>query len=206
MNCDRAREALPLDIYGDLNEQERIELQAHREICQACRTEWSRLRATRQALETALDPEAAVDVASIHRQAESLRTRSLRRWKRAALAASAVAAGLILFLLVRPEVRIGGGQLVVRWSDPPAPERREPTVVLVPAPPTDARLEDRVQILSELVQGLRAEMETADRSRSEQIDLLLARLDLMRLQALAHWNETKRDVSALYIAQFGKKE
>lgn len=206
MNCERAREALPLDVYGDLNEQERLELKAHRESCHACRTEWDRLRATRSALNRASGPEIAVDIASIHQQAEARRGRSLQRWKRVALAASAVAAGLILILIVRPEVRIGGGQFVVRWSDPPAPERREPSVVLVPTPSTDAGLEERVQILSELVLGLRAEMETADRSRKEQIDLLLARLDLMRLQALAHWNETKRDVSALYIAQFGKKE
>jgi hypothetical protein len=210
VNCDRARDLLPLDLYGDLGPDEVGELREHLAGCSACRKEREGLDAARRALDAAPDPLVAVDTARIHREAAARHDRTLRRWRRCTLAAAALAAGLLLVLLVRPEIVVGGGQFVVRWGDRPAPPPlKEPTVtvVQVPAPAErDVELAERVRLLGDLVRALREDVETGDRARREQIDLLVARLEVLRLQSLRRWDETRRDVTALYTAQFGKRD
>jgi hypothetical protein len=204
MNCDRARELLPLDLYGDLAASESNELHAHLKNCQECCKEQIALAGTRQALDSLPPPEVRVNTSRIEREATARQYRSQKRWKRSAIAMAALAAGLLLVLLVRPEIRIGGGQIVIRWSDPP----RQPSepVAVVKAPARDVDMEDRIRILSDLVRALREDVEAGDRDRKQQLDVLTTRLDLMRAQAQQRWNETCKDVTALYQAQFGKTD
>src|ERR1700730_1440811 len=118
MNCENARELLPLEIYGDLAADDRTELLRHLEGCDACRCERETLRDVRQSLDAASVPKAAVDVGRIHQDAVATQHRSLRRWKRSAFVIGSLAAGLLLVLLIRPDIRIGNGQFVISWSEP----------------------------------------------------------------------------------------
>jgi hypothetical protein len=207
VNCDRARDLLPLDLYGDVVPDVAVELREHLAGCPACRKEREGLDAARRALDAVPAPLVAVDTARIHLEAAARQSRILRRWRRATLAAGALAAGLLLVLLVRPEIEVGGGQFVVRWGERPPQKEPTVTVVQVPAPAErDAELAERVRLLGDLVRALREDVETGDRSRREQIDLLVARLEVLRLQSLRRWDETRRDVTALYTAQFGKRD
>ena len=65
---------------------------------------------------------------------------------------------------------------------------------------------ERIRILSELVRALSTDVNSRDEELRSEITTLTARLDLLKLQSQDRWNETKQDVKALYIAQFGKKD
>lgn len=204
MNCDRALELVPLDVYGDLDAAESIDLKQHLERCPGCCLEREQLLATRRLLNAAGTPEVSVDVGRIERESVAQQFRSLRRWKRTAFAVGALAAALLLVLLIRPTVQFGDGQLVVRWSDSPLPVQ-QPSAVAQAQPQRPDDLEERVRLLNDLVRAMREDAETSDRDRKEQIDLLVARLDVLRLQSQQRWDNTRHDVQALYTAQFGKK-
>jgi hypothetical protein len=207
MNCAQARDLIPLDIYSEMDAGLAGDLAAHLDACPACRNDRAELQATRTALDAAVNPEVEVDTAAIERAAVTSQHRALRRWKRVAIAAGALAAGLIAILLIRPEVQLGGGALVVRWGERPTEPRRETvSIVHVPVPAVrDVDLEERLRILSDLVRALRDDLETGDRSRRDELNVLVARLELLRIQSQQRWDETRRDVKALYTAQFGGK-
>src|SRR5258708_4608856 len=119
MNCDDLLERLPLLIYGDLSAEETRLANSHLADCAACQHEREALIATRDNLNSAPVPNVAIDLAAIHGQALAMQARSMRRWKRFAIAAGALAACLLAFLLIRPDVRVGDGQLVIRWNSKP---------------------------------------------------------------------------------------
>src|SRR5262249_13086569 len=146
----------------DLDAATAFDLSAHLDACPACRNDRAELQATRAALDAAVVPEIEVDTAAIQRVAVASQYRAVRRWKRLAIAAGALAASLIAILLIRPEVEMGGGALVIRWGERPAEPRRETvTVVQVPGPAMrDVDLEERIRILSDLVRALRDDLET----------------------------------------------
>ena len=67
-------------------------------------------------------------------------------------------------------------------------------------------MEQRAQILNDLIVALRDEIERSDRQRRHDLEVVIAGLDLLRVQSQLRWNETKNDVTALYKAQFGTKD
>src|SRR5260221_14766460 len=111
MNCELLRERLPLLIYGDLNSDETRQVNDHLVACLACRLERDALLSTRQALDSVPAPEVRVDVAAIQAQALATQTRSMRRWKRFAITAGALAASLLALLLIRSDIPINNGEL-----------------------------------------------------------------------------------------------
>jgi hypothetical protein len=132
----------------------------------------------------------------------------VRRWKRRTLFAGALAVSLLAILLARPQVEVGNGAFVIRWSERPAEPRtfeRITTIVQAPTEP-DRDLEERMRILSDLVRALREDMETTDQKRREELTLVVGRLESLRFQSQRRWDETRRDVRALYTAQFGGKQ
>lgn len=205
MTCDEARGSIPLDLYGALDDAGA--LHAHLESCPACRKDRDEVRAVCAALDTATTPAVNVDAAAIHAQAIAAARAALRRWKRRTLAAVALAASLAAVLLVRPQVEIGNGAFVVRWADRPAEPRpvERITPIVRAAPERDRDLDDRMRILSDLVLALRQDVESTDQKRRDEVSVLVARLEALRLQTLRNWDETRRDVKALYTAQFGGK-
>src|SRR6266545_659417 len=169
MNCEQIRERLPLLIYGDVNADEARKANEHLADCPACRHERDALLTTRQALDAPTVPEVAVDVASIHAQALAMQARSMRRWKRFAVAAAALAASLLAFLLIRPDVRVGDGQLVIRWG----PEREQPPALAQAQPSRDSDLEERIRLLNSLVHSLQKQMDSSDQQFRKDVEFML---------------------------------
>ena len=216
MNCTDARERLPALVYGDLSSEETAALDDHLTQCPACRAERAELEALRRALDAAPAPAAAVDLPALYREAARHQKRVLRRWKRAAFAVGSLAAALLLVLALRLEVRVGGGQLVVRWGPPPvepAPPPPNPPAVTPQPPPQEpgvppaefARLEERVRVLSDLVRAVAADVDARDRQQQEALVLLQREINDLRSFARRQWVETRRDVTALYNAQFAPR-
>jgi hypothetical protein len=146
----------------------------------------------------------AVPVSAVVQAEAARQARALRRWKRGAMAATALAAGLLAVLLVRPEVRVGDGALVVRWKDPaPAPP---PQVVHIPQPVADPAQAERTDLLAKLVQALAEEAEGRDKDRRAEIASLRTRFDVLAAQGQARWRDIQRDMGVLYRAQFPRKE
>jgi Putative zinc-finger len=207
MKCEQLRERLALLIYGDLNPDEMKPARDHLDQCAACRRERDSLISTRQALDSAPVPDMRINVAAIQNQALALQARSMRRWKRFAFAAMALAASLLALLVIRPDIRINDGELAIRWAAPAEPPRTGEPIFLAQAPPVrDAELDERIRVLSNLIQMLNLQMEGADQKRRDELEVLIARVDLLRIQSQQRWDETNRDVTALYTAQFGRRE
>jgi hypothetical protein len=197
MTCDQARPLLPLFAADDAPE-----IAGHLAACPVCRVEAEAFARTRAALDTLAIPEVSIDPAAVLADAAASQTRAVRRWKRIAAGATALAAGVLVVLVVRPTVRVGDGALVVRWADPPPAVVGRPQTI----PARDAELAERVELMGRLVRALADEAEGRDRDRKSEIAYLKARLDLLALQADARHEATARDVGVLYRAQFVKKE
>jgi hypothetical protein len=203
MTCDELRPLLPLAVYGDLTGPESEAAAAHLGGCPACRVEADALRRTRAALDAVPSPEVAVPAAAVFRAEAARQARALRRWKRAAVAATALAATLLVALLARPEIRVDGGALVVRWKDPAPPE---PTVVYVPQPAADPQQAERLEALAQLVRAFAEAAEARDRDRRAEIVALRTRFDVLAVQGQARWQDIQRDMGVLYRAQFARKD
>jgi Putative zinc-finger len=201
MTCDQVRLLLPLAVYGDLSGTEDEKVGAHLASCPACRSEAEALRRVRTSLDAVPPPEVTVSVADIFRAETAEQLRRARRWRRAALAAGTLAACVLTILLVRPDIRIDDGALVVRWREPSAPV--PPTVVRVER---TARDDDRVDLLVKLVRAMAEDAEGRDRDRRGEITALKTRMDRLALQEDARWQDIQKDVGVLYRAQFARRE
>jgi hypothetical protein len=199
MNCNDARAALPLLIYGEVGPQEQATLRDHLASCPACRREHQALADVRRLLDAAPAPKVAVDLPRLYQSLAARQARPLRHWRRAALVLGALAAGLLLLLGLRLEVRLGQGQLVVRWGEPPsvsAPVPPEPVVKSVPARP---EIEAEVYVLRELIHALTQDVEGRDERVGERLDRLQRHVQALQAQADQRWSTTEQDVAALYL-------
>jgi Putative zinc-finger len=203
MTCDELRPLLPLAEYGDLTGPEAERVGAHLGDCPACRAEADAVRRTRAALNALPVPEVAVPATTVFQAEAARQARALRRWRRGAITAAALAAGLLGVLLIRPEVRVDDGALVVRWSEPaPAP----PTVVYVPHPVPDPGQAERLDVLAQLVRSLAEDAEGRDKDRRAEIASLRTKFDVLAAQGQVRWRDIQRDMGVLYRAQFARKE
>ena len=128
--CDEVRDLLPLALAG-----EETAVREHLAACAACRAEWHELEALGRRLDAVPAPPAQpIDLAAIYAAADDRHVHSVRRWRRAAVVAAALAAG-VLFVAVLPrlEVRLGGNELALRWGPaeppPPAPTTVDPVLL-----------------------------------------------------------------------------
>jgi hypothetical protein len=201
MTCDQVRPLLPLAVYGDLTGTEDETVRGHLAGWSACRSEAEALRRIRSALDAVPPPEVAVSVAGILRAETADQARRARRWRRAAIAAGALAACVLAVLLVRPDIRIDDGALVVRWRD--ASPQPPQAVVKVEQPVRD---DERVDLLVKLVRAMAEDAEGRDRDRRGEITALKSRLDRLALQEDARWQDIQKDVGVLYRAQFARRE
>ncbi|HKB01850.1 MAG TPA: zf-HC2 domain-containing protein [Gemmataceae bacterium] len=204
MTCDELHPLLPLAIYGDLTGPEADTAAAHLRDCPACRAEAEALRRTRAALDAVPAPEVAIPATAVIRAEAARQVRALRRWKRAAVAAAALAAGLLVAVLVRPEIRVDDGALVVRWKD--SPSNPPPAVVYVPQPVRDTDQAERLELLTKLVRALAEQAEGRDTDRRADIAALRTRFNVLAAQGEARWQEVQRDMGVLYRTQFARKD
>jgi hypothetical protein len=212
MNCTETRPLLPSLLYSDLSASLAVQVEAHRATCPACTAEFEALRQVRGALDAVPAASATVDLAQLYRDAAQRHQRSLRRLRRVCVVVVACAAAVVLIVgLSRLEVRFEGHQVVVRWGAPPPLPESPPAAV--PAPlavePSQriAEIEDRINLLGELVQALSADADRRSVGRDDEIVTLRREIRDLQEQLTQLRLATDRDVAALYAAQFvsGKK-
>jgi hypothetical protein len=212
MNCQQVRDALPEFLYGGLTPDAAARIDAHLNDCPACRRDAEGLRCVRRLLAAAPAPEPRVDAPALCRKAAELQARRLRFWRRAAAAAVLVtAASLGLALVPRLEVRLSGQELAVRWGRPEAPPappppadpspRADPTPPKGDSSPSPAS-EERMRVLSELVQALAEDGRKRDYDHAQEVARLRDQLHELERQSARRCAATERDVEALYATQF----
>ena len=202
MNCTEAHDDLPELACGALAGERRQQLEQHLAGCACCRRELEGLREVSRLLRATPAPEARVDVEALYREAARRERLRLRRWRRLAIAACAVAALLLLLFGLKLEVRLGGNQLVLRWGQP-----AEESPVVAPAPRSreDERLaeyERRQRALKELVVQLAGDVQSFDLRQQTELGQLRATVERLRQQSALHWAAAERDVEALYAQRF----
>lgn len=204
MNCTRARELLPLLLYDDLAPTEAEETRAHLRDCAACGQEFAALGGVRQALDALPAPSAKVDLGRVYVEAERRQRLQVRRWRRIAVALTAVAALLVLAFGLKLELRFEGHQVTLRWGKLPA--QSEPVPPTRPEAPPPAVSAEDIQLLKGLLHGLMADMQDRDRQQQQALVRLHSQLESLQRHSQQRWAATERDLAALYTAQFGGRD
>jgi len=221
MNCAEVRECFPELLYEEASSDQAARLNEHLHQCSACQGEFSVLQDLRRMLDVAPTPKVAINFSQLYRQAVDQRERRVRRWRRAALALVATAAGLLVVLGLRLEVRLEANQLAVRWGSPPqiseatSGDRGRPAPDPTPIIPQSslATAED-VQLLRKLIYALEgyvenvaADVQSRDRRQQEALALIQNRLAQLRARTEQDRVQTKVDFDALYfLNSLQKKE
>jgi predicted anti-sigma-YlaC factor YlaD len=212
MNCSQIRDQLPLLPYGDLDSDVACAVQAHLSSCPLCQREYTALGQVRRQLASVPSPQVTVDLPRLFQEAVARQVRQIRRWRRAALAVTGIAAAVVLVMVLRLEVRLDPNQLTVRWGTASA----EPVLPATPAPAPEVvvrhetvpspDLQERLHWMSDTLHALADSLDLRDarmrQSLEGRVDTLEARIELMRRQNGQRWNDTERSVAAIYKAMF----
>jgi predicted anti-sigma-YlaC factor YlaD len=216
MSNPHVRDELPGFLYGELDAEHAARVEEHLARCAACRSELESLQGVRRLLDAAPAPDVQVDVRAIYRQSAERQQRSARRWRRvAAVLAGATAALLLLAFLTRVEIVVQPREIVVRWG-PAASQAAEPQAADASASAvatTDRgesaasrALDERVRVISDLVHALAADVDARDARYQQDLATLSGIVQDLRRQSDRHWTAARRDVAALYAAQFESSE
>jgi hypothetical protein len=205
MNCTTAKGLIPLLLTDALGPGEREPLEEHLRGCPGCAAERLELRQVLTLVTAAAAPRVEVDLAALFGEATRRQRRQVRRWRLLATFAGAacLALALVAFWL-KLDVRRDRDQVVIRWGDPPVAEVPAPPAP--PAPVAQGVSEERVHLLSELIQALAADVAGRDERQQQAVAQLQAELRLMQRASDRRWAATERDLAALYTAQFGPKK
>jgi hypothetical protein len=205
MNCSQVCAELPALVYGDLKPEEAAPLRKHLDVCPACRREQAALQQLRRILDAVPTPQVEVDLPQLYRQAAAQQECRLRRWRRAAVALAAVAAGLALLAFGhRLEVQLEPHQAVFRWGSAPStpglPRTHAAQASLNPEGPASQDPAEQLRLLSELVRALAREQEASDQRQQNSLARLESRVADLQDLANERWTTTQRNVAALYAA------
>lgn len=197
MTCPR--DQLPGLVYGDLLPAEAAAVEAHVEDCPTCRAEYTSLRQVKQALSATPFPEAVVDLDRLFQKA-SEHVVPRRRWPKRVLVTLAIAAAVLL-ALANLEIRAEAHQVVIRWGRAPLADPAEPPPVYVAqaAPAALTVLDERVDVVQELSHALAADVDRRDQRRGDDLARTEARLDTLYRYVARRFQDTDRDVDALYL-------
>lgn len=198
MICDEVRRLLPLHVYDDLEPGAARDVEQHLADCAGCQAEHAALAQTRRALDLTPAVNVRLDPLELLRAETQLAVRRSRRWRRAALAISALAAGLFLVLALKVQVRAGDGQFAITWGDA-APAKPAPALA-------DGGVTERLQLVQELTRALVSELESRDGATRGELTVVKDQLAAMQRLVAQRWNETERDISALYKTTFSRPE
>jgi anti-sigma factor RsiW len=201
MNCSDVRTRLTSWLHDEVNADDRARLEQHLTACPACRREAESLRHAFSLLDRVPVPAVAVDLPRLYREAAEYDRRRARRWRRTALVLVGVAAGLLLVLGLRLEVRVEAHQVTLRWGTPPAAAPTPPTpptpAVAAALEPSPAGTPEQMLVVRELIHALATDVDVRDRRRQD---------DLLRLQEVwrrlnSRLTETERHLAAMQAAQ-----
>ena len=163
----------------------------------------------------------AVDLAALYRSAFDRQATVARRWRRAAAALAAVAAGVVLVaILPRLEVRLNRDEFALRWGTPPAVMEPPPVRDATPAPDpripallddlrqqADARraADRKLAELQELVLTLAVDVAERDKAQSERLAALARELASFQTAAAKRFDQTEQTSTTLYNVVFNAK-
>ena len=194
MNCSQARAQLPALLYGDLRPEEAGPVQAHLASCAACRGEAAALQQVRHALDTLPVPPLHLDLSGLYREAAVREKQRRRRWRRAAvLLAVASAAALVFVFRSSWELRLERYQVVLRWGSPPAvdaplrPAPAQPSAehALGGTPPGPGEVEERLRLLTDVVQAIATDAELREARRQQEVAALQDEVRTLKQQMAA---------------------
>jgi len=208
MNCTHVRNRLPELLYEELASSEREQLNDHLAQCPECQSELALLQEVRKALDAVPAPEVSVNLPALYRRVADVKARSGRRWRRAALALTGLAAALIVGLALRLEIRFDRYQVVIRWSGSTRAVERsqapQPEAGLtqrdLPPPATEAELlplRGVIYTLAEDMDKLAREVEARDQRQQQttarlQEQLAQLRIAIQRQVALSLADSSKK--------------
>jgi anti-sigma factor RsiW len=199
MKCTDVRAALPLLTYGELGPKEEAALKDHLAGCPDCRREQQAFQNVQRLLNAAPVPRAEVDLPRLYQSLADRQAHRLRRWRRAAVVAGAIAALLLVAVGLRLEVRLGSDQLVVRWGGSPAPVSPPPAQPMGSNAELTPETEAQLRVLSELIHALKQDADDREQSFHERLDRLQERVHALQTQTDHYRNATEQDVAALYL-------
>jgi hypothetical protein len=216
MNCEQARALLPELAYGDAAQPEAV---AHVRECGRCAAELRELEAVRRVLDAAPTPAARVDLPALYRDAAARERQRTRRWRRGALVAGAVAAGLLLLFALRLELRWHDRELVIGWGPPASVREKAPREEIIERPTVPGHVAMELQVLRDLIHAIAADVGQRDRAQREaltaqgealtaQREALAAvreRVDRIAAASSRNWAAAQNDMRALYTAYFGTR-
>jgi hypothetical protein len=207
MNCEQTRALLAELAYGDA---EHPEAAAHVRHCARCGAELRELAAVRRMLDAAPAATARVDMPALYRQAAARERERTRRWRRGALAAGAIAAGLLLLFALRVELRWHDRELVIGWGTAPPARETPPQEQAVERPAVPAHVLTELQVLRDLIHAISTDVGQRDQAQREvltaQREALAAlreRVDRIGAASSRNWAAAQNDMRALYTAYFG---
>jgi hypothetical protein len=194
MNCKNVRERLVDMLYDCLPLTELEKLNVHLAHCSACKSEFASLRDLHRALDSVAAPDVSVHLPTLYRRVADLRQRSVKRWRRVALAAAGVAAAVIAVLAFRLEIRVGSDQVMIRWGNSiPVPDSaangKSESVRLAqsdsPNPPASELelqpMRGLIYAVADDLDKLAGEVETRDRRQQQAVARLQENLAQVRL-------------------------
>jgi hypothetical protein len=202
MNCLEVRPLLPALAYDDLPPAEAALVRRHLDACPGCRDEYAGLTHARAALDAIPVPAVKVDFARLYTEVAARQERQARHWRRISLAATALAAAVLVAIGLRLQVRVGANELVIAWGEQPSRERDRADVRPPVAHDSGAHVEERLKLLDDLTHALAADNDRRDRRYQQEMADLGRRLQSLQRVAMEKWLETERNLSALYVAQF----
>jgi hypothetical protein len=209
MKCTEVRDLLTGVVYGDASSADTEVVRQHLASCVTCQTEWAELGRVRRTLDSAAGPPpVAIDLAWLFQQAANHQRRRMRRWRRTAVAVCGLAAALFFVFLLRMEIRVEPHELILRWgkkSEEPSPvalPRAEPTVIVRREVIGNPEMEEQLRVIRETLHALAGNLDARDAQVRQKLSQLETRLEAVRRQDGQRWNETERNVAALYKAVF----
>lgn len=200
MTCEQARALLPDMAYGGNGHPEAA---AHVRQCGRCATELRELETVRRMLDTAPAPLAHVDVPALYREAAARERERTRLWRRGALAAGAIAAGLLLLFALRVELRWHDRQLVIGWGAAAPTAETVPQIEIVERPTMPPHLAMELQVLRDLIHAIAADVGQRDQAQRDALAALSGRVDRIGAASSRNWAAAQSDMRALYTAYFG---
>ena len=199
MDCTQIRGRLLAWQYGELSPAEQAEVARHLAACAVCRQEASGWQEFRGQLQAFTGPAVQVNIPGIYQQALQRRESGTRRWRRAAVAVTALAAAVLIAVVPKLEVRVDASQLIVRWGAPAEPVPA-PVLAQTPAPAPQVSAED-LALVKNLVRALAQEVQAGDRRQQEALLAMQARLEYVLGQTSEYVAANERD-KAVLAAQF----